>query len=168
VGSDRGAHRADHLWVWAPGGLGEDEVAAISSLRALRFRDVPEPCRVGLVALGEARALHVPRLTGPSTAWRSVTPFVLVRHQKRRGGRLVERPEEQIERELAHRGFPEPASIRLVVGPWATFRLTTSGVSRRLADRAVGAELGFTEPVHGPIAIGGHSHFGLGRFEPIL
>ncbi len=167
VGSDRGALRADHLWVWAPGGLGADELAAIASLRELRFRDAPEPCRVGLVALGEAQAMRIRELTGPSAIWRSVTPFVLPRHQKRRGGRLLDGPHEQIVRELTHRGLPEPLSIELVPGAWAAFRLATPGVSRRSARRAVGALLRFPEPVGGPIAIGAHSHFGLGRFEPL-
>lgn len=168
VGSDRGVKRADHLWVWAPGGLGEDELAAIASLRELRFRDAPEPCRVGLVALGDEQTMPMPSLTGPSALWRSATPFVLPRHQKRRGGRVVDGPEEQIVRELAHRGFPEPVSIELRAGTWAAFRLTRPGVSRRHAQRVVGAVLRFPETVSGPIAIGAHSHFGLGRFEPVL
>jgi CRISPR-associated protein Csb2 len=167
VGSDRDALRADHLWVWAPGGLGADELAAIASLRELRFRGAPEPCRVGLVALGDAQTMGIRELTGPSAVWRSVTPFVLPRHQKRRGGRLVDGPHEQIVRELAHRGLPEPLSTELAPGAWGAFRLTTLGVSRRTARHAVGAVLRFPEPVGGPIVIGAHSHFGLGRFEPL-
>ncbi|HWK29611.1 MAG TPA: type I-U CRISPR-associated protein Csb2 [Solirubrobacter sp.] len=167
VGSDRDAKRADHLWVWAPAGFGDDELAAIAALRTLRFRDEPEPCRVGLVALGDVNTLHLPRLVGPASTWRSATPFVLPRHQKRRGGRLIETPEEQIVRELAHRGFPSPTEIELSPGPWAAFKTTRPGVSRRLASRVVGAVLRFPEPVHGPIAIGAQSHFGLGRFEPV-
>lgn len=166
VGSDRGAKRSDHLWVWAPAGFGEDELAAIARLRALRFRDDPEPCRVGLVALGDVSTLTLPQLVGPSARWRSATPFLLPRHEKRRGGRMVDGPEQQIARELAHRGFPTPASIELSPGPWATFKLTRPGVSRRSANRAVGALIRFDEPVHGPLAIGAQSHFGLGRFEP--
>ncbi|HWV84305.1 MAG TPA: type I-U CRISPR-associated protein Csb2 [Capillimicrobium sp.] len=167
VGSDRGAKRVDHLWVWAPGGLGDDEVAAIASLRRLRFRDQPEPVRVGLAALGGERSLVIPQLIGPSTTWRSATPFVLPRHPKRRAGRVVEGPLDQIARELAYRGLPEPESIDLVPGAWSAFTLTRPGVSRRSARRAVGAVIRFPHPVPGPIAIGAHSHFGLGRFEPL-
>jgi CRISPR-associated protein Csb2 len=166
VGSDRGQRRADHLWIWAPGGLGPDELGAIASLRELRFRDVPEPCRVALVALGDTRSLVIPRLMGPSTTWRSVTPFVLPRHQKVRGGRVVDGPVEQIERELAYRGLPRPAEIELVRGSWSTFKVTRPGVSRRSARRSVGALIRFREPVLGPIVVGAYSHFGLGRFEP--
>lgn len=166
VGSDPGQRRADHLWIWAPGGLGDDELAAIASLRELRFRDAPEPCRVGLVALGTQQTLSIPQLTGPSASWQSATPFVLPRHPKIRAGRPVDTAKEQIARELEHRGFPQPASIYLSPGAWATFRLTRPGVSRRTANRAVGAIIRFPEPVNGPIAIGAHSHFGLGRFEP--
>jgi len=167
VGADRGARRADHLWIWAPGGLGDDEVAAIASLRRLRFRDQPEPVRVGLAALGDVRTLVIPQLVGPSATWRSATPFVLPRHPKRRAGRIVEGPVEQIARELAYRGLPEPESIDLVPGAWSAFTLTRPGVSRRSARRAVGAVIRFPRPVLGPIAIGAHSHFGLGRFEPL-
>jgi CRISPR-associated protein Csb2 len=166
VGSDPGQRRADHLWIWAPGGLGPEELGAITSLRELRFRDVPEPSRVALVALGDANSLVIPRLMGPSTTWRSVTPFVLPRHQKVRGGRIVDGPVEQIERELAHRALPRPAEIELIAGAWSTFKLTRPGVSRRSARRSVGALIRFQEPVLGPIVLGAHSHFGLGRFEP--
>jgi CRISPR-associated protein Csb2 len=166
VGSDPGQRRADHLWIWAPGGLGPDELGAIASLRELRFRDAPEPCRVALVALGDEHSLTIPHLIGPSTIWRSVTPFVLTRHQKIRAGKLVDSPIEQIERELAHRGLPRPADIELIPGAWSTFKLTRPGVSRRSARRSVGALIRFHEPVAGPIALGRYSHFGLGRFEP--
>lgn len=167
VGSDREAKRADHLWVWAPDGFGDDELAAIASLRELYFRDAPEPCRVGLVALGDIDTLQLSRLAGPASTWCSATPFMLPRHQKRRGGRVVETPEEQIVRELAHRGFPAPLEISLVAGNWAAFKVTRPGVSRRSANRVVGAVLRFPELVCGPIAIGAQSHFGLGRFEPV-
>lgn len=165
VGSDPGAKRADHLWIWAPDGFGEDELAAIASLRELRFRNAPEPCRVGLAALG-AGQLEIPQLLRPSRSWRSATPFVLPRHTKRRGGRVIDGPIEQIRRELAYRGLPEPEKVHLISGPWSMFRLTRPGESRRHARRAVGATLEFGQPVEGPIALGAHSHFGLGRFEP--
>lgn len=168
TGSDPGQRRADHLWIWAPGGLGADELAAIAALRELRFRDSPEPCRVGLVALGDHREMRIPGLTEPSSSWRSATPFVLVRHQKRRSGRMVDTPEAQITRELALRGMPEPLEIELSRRSWSGFQLTRPGVARRRASPAVGATLRFAAPLSGPIAIGAHSHFGLGRFEPML
>ena len=162
----RDGRRVDHLVVWAPEGLGAGEVAAIAGLRELRMRDAPEPVRVALVALGRVDALDLPWLTGPSTGWRSLTPLALTRHPKRRGGRIVDSPTDQVLRELALRGLPAPEEIGLVPGAWTRFTSTRPGVSRRRAPTLIGVRLRFGEPVLGPVALGGLSHFGLGLFEP--
>lgn len=167
VGSDPGASRTDHLWVWAPSGFSIEEERALTALRTLYLRDSPEPLRVALAALGDHRRLELPRLLGPAAQWRSVTPFLLPRHPKRRGGVIVDGPEDQVRRELAHRGLPAPESVTLVQGPWMSFRRTRPGGSARNAAIAVGARLSFAEPLRGPVALGGLSHFGLGRFEPV-
>jgi len=162
----RDDRRVDHLVVWAPEGLGPLEVAAIAGLRELRMRDAPEPFRVALVALGRVEGLHVPWLAGPSTEWRSLTPLALTRHPKRRGGRIVDSASDQVLRELTLRGFPEPSAIEQIPGSWPRFTSTRPGVSRRRAPTLIGVRLRFGEPVHGPIALGGLSHFGLGLLEP--
>lgn len=167
VGSDPGVPRSDHLWVWAPAGFGLSEVAALAALHELRLREVPEPVRVALVALGTAETLELPGLVGPSRRWRSATPFLMTRHPKRRGGRTVDGPEDQIRRELAHRGLPEPETIALVPGRWMDFTRTRPGGAMRTAHQAIGAELTFPQAVAGPLALGGLSHFGLGRFTPV-
>lgn len=162
----RDGRRIEHLVAWAPEGFGQAEVAALGALRELRLRDAPEPLLVALVALGRTDELDLPSLLGPSRRWRSLTPFGLPRHPKRRGGRVVETPEEQIHRELAARDLPEPSAVRLVRGPWLEFRRTRPGVSRLEAPRAVGIEIEFGHPLRGPIALGKLSHFGLGLFAP--
>ena len=163
-GRDR--RRVDHLFVWAPEGLGPGEVSAIASLRDLRMRDAPEPFRVALVALGDMGALSLPKLVGPCATWRSLTPMALTRHAKRRGGRIVDGPEDQVARELTLRGFPLPEDIELLRGAWMRFASTRPGTSRRGAPTVIGVRLRFAEPVTGPIALGGLSHFGLGLFSP--
>jgi len=160
----RDLRRIDHLFVWAPEGLGPDEVAAIAGLRDLRMRDAPAPCRVALVALGDTHALALVQLVGPHSAWRSFTPLALTRHAKRRGGRIVDGAEEQVVRELTLRGFPAPAEIELLHGAWMRFRSTRPGAARHGAPTVVGVRLRFADPVRGPIALGGLSHFGLGLF----
>lgn len=156
--------RVDQLFVWAPEGFGEHEVSAIAGLRELRMRDAPEPFRVALVALGDRDGLSLPELVGPHTTWRSLTPLALTRHAKRRGGRIVEGAEDQVVRELMLRGFPAPAKLDLMPGGWMSFQTTRPGAGRRGAPTVVGVRLRFAEPVRGPIALGGLSHFGLGLF----
>lgn len=158
--------RIDHVTVWAPEGFGEREVACLAELRELRLRQLPEPLRLALVALGQAEALRLPALLGPSRRWRTLTPFGLPRHPKRRCGRVIDDPEAQIRRELELRGLASPRTVRLLRGPWLEYRRTRPGVSRRAARRAVGLELEFDEPLSGPLALGALSHFGLGLFVP--
>jgi CRISPR-associated protein Csb2 len=119
---------------------------------------------VALVALGDADAIVLPELVGPHTAWRSLTPMALTRHAKRRGGRIVDGAEEQVVRELTLRGFPAPAEVELLPGAWMRFQTTRPGTARRGAPTVVGVRLRFADPVRGPIALGGLSHFGLGLF----
>ena len=161
----RDLRRIDHLFVWAPEGFGPREVTAIAALRVLRMRDAPEPFRVALVALGDPDSLSLPQLAGPQAVWRSLTPMALTRHAKRRGGVVVDGAEDQVVRELLLRGFPAP-EVELLPGAWMRFKTTRPGASRRRAPAVVGARLRFAEPVYGPIALGGLSHFGLGLFTP--
>ena len=161
-----GGGRIDHLFVWAPEGLGPREVEAIGGLRELRLRDAPEPIQVALVALGRIEHMTLPHLAGPCRRWRSLTPVALSRHEKRRGGRVVDGPVEQVRRELAWRGLPEPTDVELIHGRWMDFKRVRPGRSQREAARTVGVRLTFAESVSGPIAIGGLSHFGLGLLVP--
>lgn len=163
-GRDR--RRIEHLFVWAPEGFGPQEVATIADLRELRMHDAPEPFRVALVALGDVDTLCLPQLVGPHCSWRSVTPLALTRHAKRRGGRVVDTAEDQVLRELAQRSFPPPSEIELVPGAWMRFRAARPGGSRRRAPVVIGVRLRFADPVRGPIALGGLSHFGLGVLAP--
>lgn len=162
----RDERRIDRLAIWAPEGLGPDEVEAIGGLRQLRMREMPEPFRVGLVALGGQETLELPTLLGPAERWKSLTPFALPRHQKRRDGRTVETPEEQVVRELELRGLPRPNGVELIPGSWLCFVRTRPGVSRNRAAPTVGVRLTFPTPVRGPVALGRLSHFGLGLFAP--
>lgn len=161
-GSDR---RVASLVVWAPEGLGPSEVGAIAELRQLRMRDA-ESFRVALVGLGTPAEMSLPALLGPAEVWRSVTPLALTRHPKRRGGRMVDTPTDQIQRELELRGLPRAREVEMVPGSWMRFTRTRPGVSQREAALVVGVELRFDEPLLGPLCLGGLSHFGLGLFEP--
>lgn len=163
-GRDR--RRIDHLLVWAPEGFGAEEVTALTRLRSLRLHEAPEPFRVALVALGPAEELAFPPALGPSARWRTLTPFMMPRHPKRRRGRVVDGVEDQVRQELLVRGLPEPQEVQLAPGDWMRFARTRPGGPRRTAAPAVGIRLRFTERVPGPIALGALSHFGLGLFVP--
>ncbi len=159
-----GGQRIDHVVVWAPEGFVAGEMEALAGLTHLRLRDMPEPLRLGLAALGGPDAGGT--AGEQALRWRSLTPFALVRHPKQRRGKVVDGPVDQIVRELSHRGFPEPEEVELVRGSWLEFRRQRPGVSRLEASRVVGASLRFAAPVRGPMALGGLCHYGLGLFVP--
>lgn len=158
--------RIDMLYVWAPEGLGPAEVAALASIRHIGLREVPEPLRCALTALGTADELDLPRLLGPSRTWRSLTPFGLVRHPKRRHGQVVDAPEDQVRRELTHRGITQAVEVTLEKGSWHRFRSSKAGSSRLERASLTGIRLTFEEPLRGPIALGALAHYGLGLMEP--
>lgn len=169
---DEEGRRVKHLVVWAPAGLGDDEVRAITSLRKLKMRDNPEPLQLALVGLGDVRQLGLPgtayRGASAASVWRSLTPFALPRHPKRRAGRIVDSLEEQVRKELSHRGLPDPVAVRRdVTGKWSSFRRVRPGRKRASAVPVVGVEIDFGSPVSGPISLGQLSHFGLGLFKPV-
>ncbi len=168
----------DHLTVWAPKGLGEGEQEALASLSVLNPGGGRPPLRIVLLGSGIETDLR-DSIFDRSQVWRSVTPFVLVRHPKLRGKedggsprRLVDGPMDQVKLELRRRGFPEPAAVEPLsqanvggrVLPWVAFyrwraRGSTTGIPG-------GFRLRFSEPVQGPLCIGFGAHFGLGLFAP--
>lgn len=163
--------RVDRLLVWAPEGLGDKEVAALAELRTLWMKGSSQESfgqlQLALGALGDCSDLRFPVLLGPSREWTSVTPFGLVRHPKVKRGRVVDSPEEQVIRELAHRGFPEPEAVEVEPGPhWHRFRSSKSGTSRQRRVPLAGVTIRFAEAVSGPIALGTLSHYGLGLMRP--
>jgi CRISPR-associated protein Csb2 len=163
---DPAGRRVERLVVWAPEGLGREEVKALASLSQLRLRGIGEPLPVALAALGRPSTMRLPELLGPARRWRSLTPFGLVRHPKRRAGQLQESPADQVLLELRRRGLPEPRSIAVIRGSWHRFRSARVGQSRLQRARVFGIALEFDEPVRGPIVIGALCHFGLGIFTP--
>jgi CRISPR-associated protein Csb2 len=167
---DEHGRRIDRLLIWAPEGFGEKEVTALARLRSLvawdRGRGPREELAVTLGALGDAEELRLPALLGPSREWESRTPFGLVRHPKVRAGRIVDSPEDQVRRELQHRGFPAPESVEVKDGEWHRFRSSKMGTSRLGKAKLTGVKIRFEEDVAGPIAIGALSHYGLGLMMP--
>jgi CRISPR-associated protein Csb2 len=148
----------DRLAVWCPAGLTRSEVELVRSTTLPKLLGAS----VRLVPAADDR------FSRPSSRFRSHTPFLPVRHPKRRGGTLRHAPADQIGEELRRRGLPEPSAIVRIDGPWSSFRivrLAKQGAFPHLG--AHGFELDFPQPVSGPIALGRNSHFGMGLFLPV-
>lgn len=163
---DRHGRRADRVMIWAPEGLGPKEVAALATLSYIKLWQVEGRLQCTLAALTEPAAAGI-SITEKAHEWRSFTPFGLVRHPKKRGGRIVDSPEDQVLRELGCRGFPAPARVDLIPGSWHRFRSSKSGSSRLERARLYGIKVRFDEEVRGPIALGALSHYGLGLMMPV-
>lgn len=164
--SDAEGRRVDRLVIWAPEGFGQPEIEALAGVTYLSMYGIPERLPTALAALTTRTELQLPSLIGPARSWHSVTPFGLVRHPKLRRGELLDSPADQVYRELARRGFPEPEDVSFESGSWHRFRGSRMGTSRLQRANLFGVRLSFAESVHGPIALGALSHFGLGLFIP--
>lgn len=162
--ADGSGPRIDRLVVWAPEGFHRAEVEALAGITYISMHTIPERLPTALAALGTTDELDLRALTGPARTWRSITPFGLVRHPKTKRGELRDTPEEQVCKELEHRGFPKPKEIVPEPGSWHRFRSHKAGQSRLQSTSVYGIRLRFGEPVRGPIALGSFSHFGLGLF----
>ena len=184
-----GDGKLDHLTIWAPGGLNNKEFKAVVSMGRIWLPDRRDDA-LQLVYQSHGTTqdfIGVSDLFCESTRWRSLTPYVLTRHTKRRGPkdarRIVDGPEEQLIREV---GLRWPNRSGLAETPWAKdpretispmrpghhsgfraidfFRYRRGGGSN--GGGAYNFEIEFDEPVRGPIALGFACHYGLGIFVP--
>ena len=161
-----GDGRIDHLTVWCPRGLTRTEIGFVD-VTSLGSWWLDDPLQLTLLNSGSRETIPAP-LVGQARRWSSHTPFVPARHAKRRAGRIVEGYDEQVARELAWRGLPAPREVRFTPGSrrqWSEFRTERSTKAARRGP-VLGIELEFDQPVAGPIALGRHSHFGMGLFLP--
>ena len=173
-----GDGRLDHLIVWAPCGLDEEEFKAIVSVRELNLGSGRDPLQLAYQAHGRVDDFDgVSPLFCKSKRWSSLTPYVLTRHRKRNS----DSPEEQVEREVSLRWLDrrlqsvrvkhsrkriEPMQQGRSDGfrPFDFFTYRQGGGAN--AGGAFNFELEFEEEVCGPIALGFACHYGLGLFVP--
>lgn len=184
-----GDGRLDHLTVWAPGKLTTREFRAIVSVNTLNPGGHREPVQLAYLSHGAARDFAgVTLLFASSNRWRSLTPYVLTRHVKFRGpkdanGRkvMVDRPEEQIAREVSLRWPDRTNPVRMDVQeprkriapmregqssgfrPFDYFRYRQGGSN---GGGVYNFNLEFDGPVSGPLVLGFGCHYGLGIFVP--
>ncbi|MDV6011658.1 type I-U CRISPR-associated protein Csb2 [Haloechinothrix sp. LS1_15] len=181
------AGRLTGLVVWAPDGVGGEELDAVSAIRSLRSgmrkrqshdegndEDVgSERWRLTVRVAGTGPVETVaPELAGTSRIWCSLTPFTPSRYAKKRHDwqRFLR---AEVERELSYRGIDARPQVELVDGNWAAYRRYRPSARMR-QDRVHGQatrpsaflRIHFDRAIGGPLALGHLSHFGLGLFVP--
>lgn len=171
--------------LWAPDKLRPSEVAAVIGLPPLsgkrgrqengegyEVHGLPE-VRLLLQAAGPIEQV-APELCGPARRWRSLTPYLPVRHRKRE--QLVDYLAADIRAELSYRDQFRDLSAPVVTAVeadgrpadrWArefrTYRMTEHMNKSR---PGLGLRLEFAHEVSGPLLLGQLSHFGYGIFVP--
>jgi CRISPR-associated protein Csb2 len=171
---ERGAF-VRNLIIWMRGGLRTEEVRALLSLRELSgkrggyelsgFPDV----ELLFQAAGPAKVV-APELFRRAARWRSLTPYLPVRHRKRET--LEEYLAADVAAELRYRG-KEPAAVsRVEPGPGMTDRWASEFRRHRIQEKLACSRPGmrlrleFAGSVEGPFLLGQLSHFGFGIFVP--
>jgi CRISPR-associated protein Csb2 len=168
-----------HLIIWVPQGLRMEDIAALLSLRKMSgqrgsredgydMRGLP-PVELLFQAAGRIGQV-APELCGPARRWRSLTPYLPVRHRKRES--LEDYLTADVRTELEYRDLPPAAVVPVDPEPrlsdrWAReFRRYRMTENMSRSRPGVGLMLEFAEPVTGPLLLGQLSHFGYGVFVP--
>lgn len=173
------AASVSYLIIWVPQGLGPEEVATMLSLRhasgkssGYEVRGFPE-VELLFQAAGPVEQV-APELCRPSRKWRSLTPYLPVRHRKRESldDYLAADLATELRYRARHRNLTPPVVSRLEAGTrlpdrWALgFRRYRISENMSTARPGLGVRLEFAEPVTGPLLLGRLSHFGYGIFVP--
>jgi len=181
AGRDEWVGTVRYLVVFVRSGLEPAEIGALLSLQRLsgkrggedgyEVRGFPEQ-RMLFQAAGQMRAV-APELTAhpPVTRWRSVTPYLPIRHRHRNRETMEEFLATDVAVELRNRGLPDPVLVtpsEPTAGKTNLFRRyrLSNGESLRDARPGVGIRLELTRPIEGPLLLGQLSHFGFGVFAP--
>jgi CRISPR-associated protein Csb2 len=167
------------LLVYVPDSLSADEVAKLIGIGEVsgrrgandyEFHDLP-PVRLLFQGAGAAQQV-APELCGPARQWRSLSPYLPVRHWHRNRETLAEYLAADVHAELGYRGLP-PAQVRQLdpaaglPDRWAlSFRRYRMKEHLGLARHGLGVGLEFEADVRGPLVLGQLSHFGYGVFVP--
>jgi len=176
---DDGDGRIDHVAVWADGGFDEYAISALQKVRRV-WGSEGHDLHLVLIGLGRpedygghTRGGAATAIAGTSRRWRSVTPFILTRHPKRRRGAWQDTAEDQVRRACEQLVGVAPAEVGRTTGDerpnaWRGFYLQRKrGSGARASNQPYGFRLSFDVPVTGPIALGYGAHFGLGQFVAI-
>lgn len=158
-----GDGRIDHVRVLLPGGLTDEERAALQRLHHVWAQGAE---------LAELVFLHCLPHTSFAEAQTvvSATPVVLVRHYKPSKGTFREWLETEVRRSCDEQRLPEPVTIEAFPSlplrdgtslSWNSFIRQRKGQAPR---HGYGFRLHFETPIRVPFALGSFAHFGLGLF----
>ena len=169
------------LILWVPQGLQAEEIAAIINLPVLSGQRGGQGTDPGYMVRGlpQVRLLFqaagtiqqvAPELCGPARRWRSLTPYLPVRHRKRE--LLAEYLASDVTTELRYRKLPgaEVSAAEQdgrLPDRWAReFRRYRMAEHMGKSRPGLGLQLVFAEEVQDPLLLGRLSHFGYGIFSP--
>lgn len=161
----------DHMTIIASTAFDEKEIRALASLKSIWNNQGS----FDLVFQGRGKSADfgIPILQ-KSKKWVSSTPYVLNRHTKIRGGRVIDGPEDQIRFEISKRSISSTIKNIQVYDSKSDMKCGLKPIQfkRWRKDRMSGfgaynVSIEFDEPVSGPISLGHASHFGLGMFVPL-
>lgn len=161
----------DTVLVWAPGGLGAEDLASLVEIWRLKFHGganvgSASSVAVAFEASGELDELDLGAVVGSARSWRSVTPFLPQRHRHPGRESFDAFMADCVGRELAARGIARRFSLEPARDTsWGSFRRYRAGERLAKARPGHGFTIHFDEPVTGPLCLGQLSHFGMGRFE---
>ena len=173
------APSVQNLIIWTPGGLSTEEIGALLTLGAIsgkrggetgyEVRGLPE---VRLLFQAAGQVEHVaPELCAdpPARLWRSVTPYLPVRHPHPGRETAEEFLAADIAAELRYRNLSAEVSVSLAepsAGRVNQFRRYRMDEKLRQSRTGTGLRLEFASPVRGPLLLGQLGHFGFGVFVP--
>lgn len=175
------------LLIYVPEGLRSAEVAALVGIREVsgqrgardgddgyQVKGLPY-VRLLLQAAGPVEQV-APELCGPAQRWRSLTPYLPVRHWHPRRETLAEYLNADVAAELRYReqyrDSPTPGARCSdpdggLPDRWARgYRRYRLNEHLGQARPGLGLRLEFAEEVRGPLLLGQLSHFGYGIFRP--
>ena len=172
--------RVRSLVIYAPHRLTADDVSRLIGIRKVSgqvggsngyvFRDLPK-VELLLQAAGTLSQV-APELCGPSRRWRSLTPYLPVRHWHSKRESLAAYLNADVNAELAYRGLPpavvsQPDLAGGLPDGW-TRRFRRYRMKEHLGDArsGLGLILDFPDEMAGPLLLGQLSHFGYGIFVP--
>jgi CRISPR-associated protein Csb2 len=176
--------RVQALLIYVPSGMRAADVAALAGIGGVsgrrggdngyQVRGLPE-VRLLLQAAGPVQ-LVAPELCGPARRWRSLTPYLPVRHWHPKRETLTGYLNADVVAELRYRKAYQDLSAPAVQGPdpeggipdrWARgYRRYRLNEHLGRARSGLGLRLEFAEEVRGPLLLGQLSHFGYGIFRP--
>jgi len=159
-----GDGRLDHLLIQAADPFDATELRALDLLSSIWQTDGRPDVKLALVSLSA-------ELPSRQSRWVSASPFTTARHYRKGRGQFDEWLSDEIRKECAYHGLPEPVRILWISHApspsrpvrWMAFTRSRKDVT---PNPGFGCALEFPNPVEGPFALGVGAHFGLGLFLP--